>query len=124
MDEKAVAPLMGVLALTAITVVMASTVLLLVHDQGATVDEAPRVAFQPDFTGLGGTLTVAAVDGLAGQMDWSQVSIADSSTAACTLPEGPLHSGNEVRCSSEGDLSLVFQSQPGREVLIYQGQIK
>lgn len=123
MEEDAVSPVVGTILLTAIAVVMAGVVFLLVS-QGSDVEEPPRVAFQQENAGPGGRLTVAAVDGLVGAMDWSRVSIVDSSTASCTLPTGTLRSGDIVTCSSEGSLVLSYRLPSGDTVLIFDGRVR
>lgn len=124
MDEDAVSPIVGTILLVAITIVMAGTAFLLVQEQSESVEGTPRVAFQSDHRGSGGTLTVAAVNGVVGTADWAQVQVVDSSTAACTLPTGTLAAGGVVQCTSEGTLVLSYRLPSGDTVLIFDGEVR
>lgn len=124
MDQDAISPVVGTVLLVAITMVLAATVFLVVTDQGSSVEQPPRVAFQQENAGAGGTLTVAAVDGVVGTIDWAQVGIGDSSTASCTLPTGTVDAGDIVTCTTEGTVALTYRLPSGDTVLLFEGHVR
>lgn len=121
-DDEAVSPVISTILMIAITVVLAVMVFVGVSDEEP--DEVPRIAFESDFSGQGGRLTVVSVTGDSGEAHWSRVAIGDASTASCTLPAGEVHAGDVLVCTTEGKLILTYELSPHDTVLLYDAEIR
>ncbi len=124
MGEEAVTPTVGVVLMVAITMVLAGVVFVVVQSDNKNIPDPPHVAFAADYSGAGGVLTVSVVVADIGEAEWSRVSIGPASTAACTLPTGTIHAGDEVVCTTDGYLTLSYMLDVGDSTLLWAGEIR
>ncbi len=124
MDDEALSPVIGTILLVAIAVVLAGVVFVMVQSQNEAPQEVPRVGFNPDHAGAGGSLTVVRVDADAGEFSWDNIAIAEGSTASCTLPTGQVSAGDVIECTTEGTLALSYTLPGGDTVLLYETEVR